>query len=373
MARSSSVELAEELLREAHYDLKLVKLIVNQIRRGSEQSISDCSDEVFYLGRRALYMLQQALEKATKAFLVCIRPTVKLIDQMIDYCAIYYSRISNVERTKEKLQRKIRNLIKLLEPKSAGHDPHKTIEELLNGYLEILRYGKHLSRCLEALLDDLEEVFSRLKEIHPDKISEIEDFKYIVMKELYEYTEQLRKLPTRIVEKVEVKRKEEPPCINKDKLRDYKALWESEIEPNIREDERKFLEARNKLVQRRGLFEELIKTISDDRGRELAKSFRVLTEKQTVLQNSIEFSLHLIVFATIFLPCLRWYVDGGRYPVTSKRATRVIEKREEICMDIQSAIERGGLCEEVENIIQNVGNYIKAVSQLLESMHEAFT
>jgi hypothetical protein len=373
LTRSSSVELAEELLREAHYDLKLVKLIVNQLRCEFERSTSDCSDEVFYLGRRALYMLQQALEKATKAFLVCIRPTVELIDQMIEYCAIHHSRISNVERTKEKLQRKIRNLIKLLEPKSIGHDPHKTIEELLNGYLEILSYGRHLSRCFEALLDDLEEVFNRLKEIHPDKISEIEDFKCIVMKELYEYTEQLRKLPTRIVEKVEVKKKEEPPCVNKDKLRDYKALWEGEIESNIREDERKFLEARNKLVQHRGFFEELIKTISDDRGRELAESFRVLIEKSTVLQNSIEFSLHLIVFVTVFLPCLRWYVDGGRYPVTSKQATRVIEKREEICMDIQSVIVRGELCEEVEGIIQNVGNYIKVVSQFLKSMHGAFT
>jgi len=61
LARSSSVELAEELLREAHYDLKLVKLIVNQIRCKSEQSTSGCSDEVFYLGRCALYMLQQAV------------------------------------------------------------------------------------------------------------------------------------------------------------------------------------------------------------------------------------------------------------------------------------------------------------------------
>jgi hypothetical protein len=51
---------------EAYWDLR----IAEKLLAGLDLGTCDHDDEVFYTGRRVLYLLQQASEKATKAYLV---------------------------------------------------------------------------------------------------------------------------------------------------------------------------------------------------------------------------------------------------------------------------------------------------------------
>jgi hypothetical protein len=101
-----------------------------------EQGLTE--DEVFCIGRRTLFMLQQATEKLAKAFL-----------------------IAYVVRTR-------------LRPRDIGHASHRMVIELLGGFLK--EKGRIVS-LLNELVNMIEEGFNKLGEAYPDKKREIDAFK----------------------------------------------------------------------------------------------------------------------------------------------------------------------------------------------------
>jgi hypothetical protein len=80
------------------------------------------NDKVFYTGRRILYLLQQASEKAAKAYLFAyIKSWIELL--VISVGRVDKSKYSIISRIHEKLN----SLNNRLEPKRIGHKSHKAL------------------------------------------------------------------------------------------------------------------------------------------------------------------------------------------------------------------------------------------------------
>jgi hypothetical protein len=138
---SSTIDSASRYAEEAYWDLR----IAERLLAGLDLGTCDQNDEVFYTGRRVLYLLQQASEKAAKAYLsMYFKIWLKIIEPAIN----------EDPRLQEILKR--RKISVSLEPKQIGHKPHRAILNLLCGLYElfyknkssILRYVKSVSKGL---------------------------------------------------------------------------------------------------------------------------------------------------------------------------------------------------------------------------------
>jgi hypothetical protein len=140
---SSATNIASRFAEEAYWDLR----IAERLLAGLDLGTCDQNDEVFYTGRRVLYLLQQASEKAAKAHLVAyFRVWLKIIKLAI---LGYHKEDRHLLDILTKLEER-------LEPKRIRHAPHRAISDLLCRLYELfyknkssmLRYVKSISRGL---------------------------------------------------------------------------------------------------------------------------------------------------------------------------------------------------------------------------------
>ena len=129
MADTDYLELAEAFLEEARCDLKVADILIAHIKPRLEESVrrGGADDEVFYLGRRTLFHLQQATEKLIKA-----------------YALVY---IAPMEESLEKLGIRLKTHI---DAKKMGHEPHGKLARFMEEIAENWESVVTESVCCQA-------------------------------------------------------------------------------------------------------------------------------------------------------------------------------------------------------------------------------
>jgi hypothetical protein len=125
VSEKSGVVGPREFIEEARCDLEIAEMIMRHER--FKLGVCESDTGVFCLGRRALYMLQQAVEKATKAYyLAFFKVVVNNLANLAQLCE------STSPRARA-MRARLRNLSSKLEPLQISHAPHKTLVEIMKG------------------------------------------------------------------------------------------------------------------------------------------------------------------------------------------------------------------------------------------------
>jgi HEPN domain-containing protein len=317
---ASNIELAKAFLKEAKCDLETADILIATMKPRLEESMkhNKVDDEVFCVGRRTLFMLQQATEKLAKAFILAYpKPLLENMRKIVKRC-------SGVDLPVLKFSKELLEESDELEPESMGHKPHEAIVKLLRKYLDNLTtYREPIIDSYEQLSKVFEKFFNTLSDTFPEEKDRIEELKKVFLNELYRpLAKQLEVLYNEYLsaEKVGWRGKNEPPCL--DTLEEFRK-FRSEVERVSRESLEKFLEARKKLTPYQDLLSSLIgKAELKNEDKELIEYFlRVLygEEGEKTLSGFFAPSVYLSAFIVEFLPCLAFYVSGGRYPRFKRR------------------------------------------------------
>ena len=331
MSEAGNLELAEAFLREAKCDLEVADLLIKAVdsRPGEpvEQGLTE--DELFCIGRRALFMLQQATEKLAKAFLIaCVVGT-------------------------------------RLRPRDIGHASHRMVIELLGRFL---KEKDRIVSLLNELVNIIKEGFNKLGEAYPDKKREIDAFKDTFISNVFR---PLLDDFSRILDEFKVKesnRMHRPPCLKELEARGSPL---SKLEEYLPEGVRRFNEAREKLKPYQDLlrfFLENPKVREKDKEKiELVQRILFGEEGEHVYRALV--SLGYVPMFIITFSCISWYIDGGRYPEVyedgGRKMTLVGEMRDAVWSDIKN-IE--GFRRELELLARVVEEGVKYAPLLTENI-----
>jgi hypothetical protein len=386
------LKLAEAFLDEAKCDLKVVDILIKATNPGSSKYVERglTEDEIFCVGRRALFLLQQATEKLAKAFILAypepllrdIRKIVKKYSR-IDLPKLKFARelleisgeeeddIQEKEKRHEYKQKKTeQSLLDQLKPKRMGHKPYEVIVELLRKYINTLTtHRESIVNSFNQLSKVFEKFFDTLSEMRPKEKDKIKKFKEVFLelyKELYKpLVKQFEVLyftdKYLSAEHVRWRDKKEPPCLDTlEKLKSFR----SEVEQLLQESVKKFQEAREKLMPYRELLFSLVNEIKmKDEDKKLVEDLlRVLygEEGEKALYSFFAPSVYLSAFVAELLPCLVFYVSGGRYPSFSRDSGKEVlvnELRNEIMSDIKRITE---LREELDFLLREMEKAVKS-------------
>jgi len=313
LADADHLELAEAFLEEARCDLKVADILIAHIKPRLEESVrrGEADDEVFYLGRRTLYFLQQAAEKLIKA-----------------YALVYFAPME------ESLKKHGIRLKTQIDAKKMGHDPHDKLVRLRE---EIVENRGSVMAIISGSAGVFERAFNELSKLLPDERGRIEAFKEAFMNTAYRpLVDDLSRTLGEFKWKYMLKK--EPPCL------DGLAVLESmrgKLEEALQEALKRFRDATEKLNPHQDLLRSLVeKTKMGERDRrEIETLLQILfgEEGERALRVILS-QVYVFVFG-ITSSCISWYVNGGRYPDAGgdegKRGL-VTEIRDAIWSDIKN-------------------------------------
>jgi hypothetical protein len=380
------LKLVEAFLEEAKCDLKVVDILIKAMNPGLSKYIERglTEDEIFCVGRRTLFLLQQATEKLAKAFILAYPepllenmgkvvkrysridlPELKFARELLEISGEEEGDIQEKEKKHEYKQKKTEQpLLGQLKSKRMGHKPYEVIVKLLRKYINTLT--TYREPIVNSLSKVFEELFNILSEKYPKEKDRIKELKEVFLNELYKplikqfevlnFTDKYLS-----AEHVGRRDKKEPPCLD---ILEKLKLFRSEVERLSQESAKKFQEAREKLMPYRELpFSLVKKTKMKDEDKKLTEYFlRVLygEEGERALYSFFASSVYLSAFVVELLPCLVFYVSGGRYPSfsgDSGEEVLVNELRNEIMSDIKRITE---LREELDFLLREMEKAVKS-------------
>jgi len=152
---------SKNFAEEAKWDIKVAKeLSINLDFNGCESD-----DQTFYLGRRAFFFLQQAVEKTSKAYLLLFR--LRLLRMA---SSSWYTTLPQDKKVK------LENLLKELEPKQVSHFPHVALLRSMSQLLisaEENNFMNHFEQDYKELLSKFEDLYKEkaLKAYEPILLS----------------------------------------------------------------------------------------------------------------------------------------------------------------------------------------------------------
>jgi HEPN domain-containing protein len=371
------ISIAKDFAEEAYWDLQLAKRLFENLKLDTCMN----NDEVFYIGRRILYFLQQASEKAIKAyfftyFKLWVESTISITGQ--------------VDRNREHMifdiQRKLIRLSQDLEPKAIGHKPHSTFLKVVNSIYEIFYKKKEYTiKYMQLFVDNLSQllaqgIMSYLKEHfkkrnktplntsdYEKKEARIRDsLKNFLSKIIIEPIEKskLSESESKNIESICKKKKDNrllPPCIDENALEHLKPIKEKYLglEPTI-----------EKHIEKEQLYEHVKKSNLDSFIAEIIDAIGIISEndirkhiesydkgklkKLIDITSYFSFSIYLSEFLPKVYPCLALYETIGRYP---DYEIDNIKKKEVICHDIEKI---KPIKEEVEFLVNIVKGSVEA-------------
>jgi hypothetical protein len=385
MTVEEDIDIAGQFAKEAYWDLQVVRKLLEDLKLDTCES----DEQVFYIGRRVLYMLQQASEKVAKAYLfIYLKPW---IEEMI-------SIVGEVDRNKYykifQMQERFRNLGLKLKPKQVGHKLHKAFLSIICDFYEIfydrkrdtLEYIQFFTNKLSQLIS--ENLFKSLKEggessssisagenaeiyiknvlmsvLTNDLINVVKEFKlpghaYRTLKQVCKRGKNGSSFPSCIDEKALESLK-----TRKEEYKKLVAIIEDQV---TKEKERihEYIKPYIKPLTDEITITKIVRDMSEDHVREeverLTESYlELLSPYLRNLIIGLYFYTYLLAYLFAVYPCLSLYEDVGRYPdVVDMR-----ENRGRICQDIEKLkiIE-----DEVELIVNVVKGAIEAYGHLSE-------
>jgi hypothetical protein len=293
------VTLAIELTREARYDLRVARILFEYINRERYDE-----GDLYYFGRRILYFLQQASEKALKACILIF---------FVYWSKIVTNVVGEIDRNKFPNIYKIYKIAKLT-PRGIGHEVHKR-------YLNIMRDLYHLActhrRETEQYLRLFLEGFDKHIKLSISKNSYFTDEeKKIIISTLERLMKALREgilssFATIKCDKLQIEHVSSeslPPSYIGQTLEAFLKL-ESNIDEQFKPIESNLMEAmRGKIDEYRPFIVEIIPGVN-------VQSIERLIEKKLdyVVANLKVWLLYPVAFLPLYM-CLYWYESGGRYP-----------------------------------------------------------
>jgi nucleotide-binding universal stress UspA family protein len=321
---SSAADIASRFAEEAYWDLYAAE----KLSAGLGLDTCNQNDEVFYTGRRVLYLLQQASEKAAKAHLITyFKIWLKIIEPAIN----------EDPRLQEILKR--RKILVSLEPKQIGHKPHRAIFDLSCGLYELFYKEKSsMLRHVEFFSEEMVELLRKLE----------------LPKDLQGTIEQL------------CKGKgvgESPPCLTEKVLRELRSFKE-DFERRVEEALAKGSTEEQLAERAKHLLNEFAKAL-EDAGRAKAGTKECLERlatsgAETLVHHAKEFilgslySYYLLAYFFIVYPRLAIYETIGRYPEYGNRGS--------VCQDIGKL---NLFIEEVRLLVNNVKHFVEELRYLV--------
>jgi hypothetical protein len=376
-------EVAYAFSKEAYWDLILAKKLLQLIGPKS----CDEDDEIFYLGRRTLYLLQQASEKAIKAYLLAY------FKRLLEMLMLHNVEIDRSRRFPvRKVSKLIEETAKLINIGKISHEPIITVANVVcnlyelffkNRY-ELREYIKfYITSGLRTIIDQGDEnLIGAVAEVVMLSIfTQWYDINSLISLEFpQENKDRLdqvcSKLKDKDIKKAKLLESLVPPCITGNSIlqifrESYKKLMD-EIKSQITSEQLyvKILSVLEKaynniksqsniLISRRGgmfSIDELIEMY--------VKPF--IEKVIQCLPNFISylsFVIYIIPYLSIIDLCLALYERLGRYPGRVPETLETLDKdiREAICRDIRNLHD---LVREVEYVVNEVVKSVEAIREL---------
>lgn len=346
------ISVAIDLAEEAYWDLQLAKRLFENLKLDTCMN----NDEVFYISRRILYLLQQASEKAAKAYLFAY------IKSWIEPLVISVGKVNKSKYSISRIHEKLNSLNNRLEPKRIGHKSHKAFLNAICDIYEIfyknkkftIEYMRHFAdKFLQNLTEELPSIIKEcFKKSKNNSLQMLESEKMItdVIKnaianalqntiigylEKLDLAEHTRKSIERICKE---KKMSEPslPCINEELLESLKPLKENYYKMRLEIE---------KQVSKEQVYEHIKKSNIETQIMGIVKAFGNINEDyvRNVVElqaesylkyiisvfSSVYFSDYLFTYLYKMYPCLARYGTLGRYPEYG------IDSRNRICQDIE--------------------------------------
>lgn len=356
--------------------------------------IKKCIDdkEVFYIGRRLIYALQQASEKALKAYFMAY---VKLlIGKIINIIG------NNVDRNRNpsafQALRTLRDITSSVNPGNIGHKPHSACLQIMCNLYHVI-YDERGKRELEELFKVLGKVlkeqaiknFSLLaEEVGQEKAQIIvntlkKDIIYIIEEFLtYNLIDQIRKLELpqsvrRNIEQVCIKKRKiqeklsevKPSCIDQirlDDLRNFRENYEIAVKEarSLVTSEYLYNSVKPKLEELLNkvlaiiLSQDPLSEIRELIDLEVRSYIEQLTPYIRDYVSDILFASYLFGYVFTLDPCLAVYEKLGRYPGRKPGSLELDSVRDGVCEDLQ-----------VINVVkEHVEFVVRKISRGLESL-----
>jgi len=390
----NEIETATIYSEEAYWDLVAAKRLIQSLRFES----CNRDEEVFYLGRRVLYLLQQVSEKAIKAYLIAyFKPFIR---------ALLLPKSARIDRSKQPqifiVYRLIKDIADLITIKSMGHEPGITVSKVMCNLYELTYRNRYaLNDYIKFYTTTILQSILKNNGIELNKnqklVKEIAEA-IIALKPIRQYMNSIMtfKLPAEEEKELEKKCSElknfdkreslkfiKIPCINKDVLR----LLESTrkyFEEEIINEAKNQITLQKILDEASSLLEELIKvaiailnsketliddelkaniikTIRDMISDELGAKGKISTLQQLAIH--LSFELYIMIHTLTMDQCLALYERLGRYPGRTPESNEIISEKakEAICRDIQMIPK---LVESIEYLVLRVRESMKTLQEI---------
>jgi hypothetical protein len=365
---------------EAYWDLEAAKHLLQFI----DLRLCGTDPKVFYLGRRVLYLLQQASEKAVKAYLLgYFKPLLEKLT-LPRNIKIARSKHFEVHRISELL----RNILDLVKAEKIGHEPFIAITKVVCMLYELFyKRKRELSKYAELYVmlvtqSSVDRKSKDFAEMIKGIVRSILVQQYVnAIASLELSLESSDGLDQSCSELRDIKKKEllesvEPPCITEDSahlLVNAKKGYEKLIfEIKSRST------AEQLYVSFSSILKEVFKVIERQTGAsekeemsridELIETHvKPLIEKITpCFQNFVQylgFISYIIVYVLSVDPCLALYERLGRYPGRFPESLETLDTsvQEAICRDIRGL---ESLIREVEYVVDEVRKSVEALQEL---------
>lgn len=336
----SATDIASRFAEEAYWDLR----IAEKLLAGLDLGTCNHNDEVFYTGRRVLYLLQQASEKAAKAHL-------------ITYFRMWLEQIEPVINKDSRLRKILVRLNNRLEPRQIGHASHRAIFDLFCGLYELFYKEKSSGYLFSEMLSRYLQVYTK------DEIAE-----WIVeLLRKPELPEDLQRSIEQLCEGKGVGGKS-PPCLTEEVLGELRSLRE-DFERMVEEalvkgpTEEQLAEYAKHLLKK---FAEALESAGGAKtGTKECLERMATSDVETLVQHAKEFGLgslysyYLLAYFFIVYPCLVTYETAGRYP---DEEVDVYKDRGRICQDIEKL---NLLIEEARLLVDKVKRFVEELKYLV--------
>jgi len=364
---------------EAYWDLVAAKSLLQSM----ELRLCGEDPKVFYLGRRVLYLLQQASEKVVKAYLLgYFKPLLEKLT-LPHNIKIDRSKHFEVHRISELL----RNILDLIKVEKIGHEPFIAIANIVCMLYELFyKRRRELGKYVEFYTMLVTQSFVDWKS--KDYAEMIEGVVRSILVQRYvnaitslelspESRSGLDQLCSRLrdIKKKELLESAEPPCITEDSahlLANAKKDYEKLV------FEIKSYTATELYVSFSSILKEVFKVIERRTGAsEKEKMSRIDELIETHVKPLIEeitpcfqnfaqylgFIWYIIVYVLSVDPCLALYERLGRYPGRFPESLETLNAsiQEAICKDIQGL---ESLIREVEYVVNEVRKSVEALQKL---------
>jgi len=337
------LDFANNFIKEAEIDLNVANKLLSDI----DLSKCESDEEVFGIGRRILYNLQQASEKAIKASIfVVFKPIVRIITSI----GITEEGTDAVDRCKIPVEQ-LRDLDEMFKPEKIGHLPPLAFICLINEVIGLKDFITcRISVSLERLVR--KHLISRRDKLniksYLSQISEMLSLEGGVREEIKDIC---RAWQNRNWKEVRRRLGFSIPCIE-NKLRILAKLhlpYTKERSPD--ELYRSMSKVKSQKAKALGL-------------KEAEGVIEAALEWYKNSMDSIPLINHVINHAFTLSSCLSLYESIGRYPSDAQSGISVFERRNEICKDIKNA---GNVIDELKTLTNDVRILVKNIGpRLLE-------